>query len=152
MQFSTLSWDRRLAAMQGCVRCLVEIPSITFVFLDVRVDVAPLLAVATEIRERHAKEWVDRLVMKLLCETRLACRLPWNDGQAVRELLRERGIATDASHYYDCTPFNCIWGGRYFAGLIGICSHQPTGTCMICLRKACHGSTACERDGPEDCA
>ena len=64
-------------------------------------DVAPLLAVATEIRERHTEEWVDRLVMKLLCDTRLACCGPWNDGQAVRELLRERGIATDASHYYE---------------------------------------------------
>ena len=103
--------------MQGCVRCLVEIPSITFVFLDVRVDVAPLLAVATEIRERHAKEWVARLVMKLLCETRLACRLPWNGGEDVRELLRERGIATDASHYYDWYAIQLYLGGAVFRWL-----------------------------------
>ena len=92
----------------------MEIPSITFVFLDVRVDVAPLLAVATEIRERHAKEWVDRLVRKLLCATPLACRLPWDDGQAVRDLLRALGIATDASHFYEWYAIQRYLGNAVF--------------------------------------
>ena len=75
-------------------------PGIVVIFLDVSVDVAPLLAVARAIRERLAKEWVDRLVRTLLRERPLACTLSPTAEQLVRGILQERGIATDAWRYY----------------------------------------------------
>ena len=87
--------------MQDWVWCFVELPSIIIFFLDVSVDVAPLLAVATSIQKRHAKAWVPRVVRKLLCETPLACTLHRISAEIVRGELEERGIATDASPYYE---------------------------------------------------
>ena len=87
--------------MQDWVWCFVELRSIIIFLLDVSVDVAPLLAVATSIQKRHAKAWVPRVVRKLLCETPLACTLHRISAEIVRGELEERGIATDASPYYE---------------------------------------------------
>ena len=86
--------------MQACVRCLVDIPSIIFVFLDVSVDVAPLLAVAKAIKARHATKWSTQLVRELLSGTPLVVSTDLHR-QIVCGILQERGIATDSSHYYE---------------------------------------------------
>ena len=90
-----------MEGMQDWVWCFVDLLSSIIFFLDVSVDVAPLLAVATSIQKRHAKAWVPRVVRKLLCETPLACTLRRISAEIVRGELEERGIATDASPYYE---------------------------------------------------
>ena len=83
-----------MEGMPDWVWCFVEIRSSIIFFLDVRVDVAPLLVVAMSIQRIHAEEWVARLVRKLLCDTPLVCTLHPIAEQIGRALLRELGIAS----------------------------------------------------------
>ena len=103
--------------MQDWGGCFVELPIIIIFFLDVSVDVAPLLAVAPSIQNRHAKASVPRVERKLLCETPLVCTLRRMSAEIVRGELEERGLATDASPYYEWCALDMHLSDAMFAWL-----------------------------------
>ena len=101
--------------MQDWVWCFVEPLSLIIFFLDVSVDAAPLLAVAKLIQTQHAGVWAARVVRKLLCETPLVCTLRRMSAEIVRGELEERGLATDASPYYEWCALDMHLSDAMFA-------------------------------------
>ena len=103
--------------MQDWVWCFVEPLSLIIFFLDVSVDGAPLLAVAKLIQAQHAGVWAARVVRMLLCETPLVCTLRRMSAEIVRGELEERGLATDASPYYEWCALDMHLSDAMFAWL-----------------------------------
>jgi len=81
--------------------CFLEVPQILR-YLDVVIEVAPVLAVAPAIQGRHGQEWRDRLVGVWLYDSGLRCGAssPRSDF-FIRCRLEEHGINRYFSHYYE---------------------------------------------------
>ena len=103
--------------MQDWFWWFVDLLSSIIFFLDVSVDVAPVLAVAKLIQTRHAEVWAARVVRKLLWETPLVCTLPRMYAEIVRGELEERGLATGASPYYEWCALDMHLSDAMFAWL-----------------------------------